>query len=112
MSSKKDIVASFRDHFFFSNGVSFQLVEGGAVSIEKYEDHAMYFTKEQFNAGLRFLLPYLFKQFLHYTKNPSALLHPNVVRVLMGCNILDMLFHLNLSLLEVLFVYTIKKGKK
>lgn len=29
----------------------------------------------------------------------------------MGCSILDMLFHLDLSLLEVLFVYTIKKGK-
>ena len=30
----------------------------------------------------------------------------------MGCSILNMLFHLDLSLLEVLFVYTIKKGKK
>ena len=29
----------------------------------------------------------------------------------MGCNILDMLFRLDLSLLEVIFVYTIKKGK-
>ena len=30
----------------------------------------------------------------------------------MGCNILDMLFHLDLSLLEVLFVYTIKMSMK
>ena len=30
----------------------------------------------------------------------------------MGCNILNMLFNLDFSLLEVLFVYTIKKGKK
>ena len=30
----------------------------------------------------------------------------------MGCNILNMLFNLDLSLLEVLFVYTLKKGKK
>ena len=29
----------------------------------------------------------------------------------MGCSVLDMLFHLDLSLLEVLFVYSIKKGK-
>ena len=29
----------------------------------------------------------------------------------MGCGILNMLFNLDLSLLEVLFVYTIKKGK-
>ncbi|RVX23748.1 hypothetical protein CK203_000026 [Vitis vinifera] len=31
--------------------------------------------------------------------------------VLMGCNILDMLFHLDLSLLEVSFVYTIKRAE-
>ena len=30
----------------------------------------------------------------------------------MGCNILDMLFHLDPSLLEVLFVYTIKMSRK
>ena len=30
----------------------------------------------------------------------------------MGCSILNMLFHLDLSLLEVLFICTIKKGKK
>ena len=61
--------------------------------------------------GLRFPLPSLFKQFLHYTKIPPALIHPNVVRVLMGCSVLDMLFSLDLSLLEVLFVYSIKKAK-
>lgn len=86
-------------------------MEGGVVSIENAEDNAMYFTKKQFNSGLRFPLPSIFKQFLHYTKIPLVFLHPNVVQVLMGCNILDMLFHLNLFLLEVLFVYTIKKGK-
>ena len=30
----------------------------------------------------------------------------------MGCNILNMLYHLNLSLLEVFFVYTIKMSRK
>ena len=29
----------------------------------------------------------------------------------MRCSILNMLFHLDLSLLEVLFVFTIKNGK-
>ena len=29
----------------------------------------------------------------------------------MGCSILSMLFNLDLSLLEVLFIYSIKKGK-
>lgn len=61
--------------------------------------------------GLRIPLPSLLKQFLQYTQIPFAFIHPNIVRVLMGCNILDMLFCLDLSLLEVIFVYTIKKGK-
>lgn len=101
----------FREHFSISNDISVQLMEGDVVSSEKAGDNAMYFTREQFNAGLHLLLPSLFKQFLHYTKIPLTLLHLNVIWVLMGCNILDMLFHLDLSLLEVLFVYTIKKGR-
>ncbi|KAL6314838.1 hypothetical protein AAG906_029053 [Vitis piasezkii] len=85
---------------------------GDLTSTEKAAHNAIFFSKEQFNAGLRFPLLFLFKQFLHYTQIPPAYIHPNIVRVLMGCNILNMLFHLDLSLLEVLFVYTIKKGKK
>lgn len=81
------------------------------MSTEKAENNAMYFTKEQFNAGLRFPILSIFKQFLHYTKIPLAFLHPNVVQVLMGCSILNILFHLDLFLLEVLFVYTMKNGK-
>lgn len=101
----------FRERFSIPNGVSVQLVEGGTSSTKKAGDNAMYFTKEQFNVGLHLPLPSLFKQFLHYTRISLALLDLNVILVLMGCNTLDMLFHLDLSLLEVLFVYTIKKGK-
>ena len=45
-------------------------------------------------------------------KIPPIFLHSNVVRVPMGCSILNMLFHLELSLLEVLFIYTIKMRRK
>ena len=86
-------------------------MEGVPVSAENDGHHTICFTKEQFNAGLRLSLPSLFKQFLHYMRIPLSYLHPNVIRVLMGCSVLDMLFHLDLSLLEVLFVYSIKKGK-
>ena len=81
------------------------------MSTEKFVDNAIYFTKEQFNAGLRFPHPSLFKEFLHVTRILPAYIHPNMVRVLMGCSILSMLFNLDLSLLEVLFIYSIKKGK-
>ena len=105
-------VKEFRERFCIANGVLVELMDGEAVSIEKAEDNAITFTKEQFNAGLRFPLPSLFKEFLHFTQIPPAYIHPNIVRVLMGCSILSMLFNLDLSLLEVLFVYSLKKGKK
>ena len=101
----------FCECFCIPNDVSFQLVDGEAVSTKESTDNAIYFTKEQFNAGLRFPLPSLFKEFLHFTQIPPAYIHPNIVRVLMGCSILSMLFNLDLSLLEVLFIYSIKKGR-
>ena len=87
-------------------------MNGSPTSTKNAAHGAIFFSKEQFNVAFRFPFPSLFKQFLHYTQISLAYIHPNIVRVLMGCNILNMLFHLNLSLLEVLFIYTIKKGKK
>lgn len=102
----------FREHFRIPNGISIHLVDGNPTSIEKEALNAIFFSKEQFNAGLCLPLTSLFKQFLHYTQIPPIFIYPNVVRVLMGCKILDMFFHLDLSLLEVFFVYTIKISKK
>ena len=101
----------FHELFCIPNGVSVELTDEEAVSTENNEDHVIFFSKEQFNAGLRFPLPSLFKEFLHFTQIPPAYIHPNMVRVLMGCSILNMLFNLDLSLLEVLFIYSIKKLK-
>ena len=104
-------VKEFYERFRIPNGVSVELIDGEAVSTEKGEDHAICFSKEKFNAGLRFPLPSLFKEFLHFTQIHPAYIHPNMVRVLMGCSILSMLFNLDLTLLEVLFIYSIKKVK-
>ena len=101
----------FHERFCIPNGVSVELTDEEAVSTENNEDHVIFFSKEQFNAGLRFPLPSLFKEFLHFTQIPPAYIHLNMVRVLMGCSILNMLFNLDLSLLEVLFIYSIKKLK-
>ena len=104
-------VREFRERFCIPNGVLVELMDGEVMTTEKSEDNAIIFTKEQFNAGLRFPLPSLFKEFLYFTQIPPAYIHPNMVRVLMGCSILSMLFNLDLSLMEVLFVYSFKKGK-
>ena len=104
-------VKEFRERFCIPNGVLLEFLDGEAVSTKKAEDNAITFTKEQFNTGLRFPLPSLFKEFLHFTQILPAFIHPNIVRVLMGCSVLSLLFNLDLSLLEVLFVYSLKKGK-
>ena len=110
-SMEKLSVKEFRERFCIPNGVSVELTDGEAVSTETGDDHAIYFSKEQFNVGLRFPLPSLFKEFLHFTQISPTYIHPNMVRVLMGCSILSLLFNLDLSLLEVLFIYFIKKVK-
>ena len=105
-------VKEFRERFCIPNGVLVDFMDDEeVVSTEKAEGRAITFSNEQFNAGLRFPLPALFTEFLHFTQIPPAFIHLNTVRVLMGCSILNMLFNLDLSLLEVLFVYSLKKGK-
>ena len=105
-------VKEFWYRFCIPNGVTVELLnEEELVPTEKAEGNAIIFSKEQFNAGLRFPLPALFKEFLHFSQIPPAFINPNIVRVLMGCNIINMLYNLDLSLLEVLFVYSLKKGK-
>ncbi|RVW59787.1 hypothetical protein CK203_100622 [Vitis vinifera] len=75
--------------FCIPNGVLVEFLdEEEVVSTEKAEGRAITFSKEQFNAGLQFPLPVLFKEFLHFTQIPPAFIHPNIVRVLMGCSIL------------------------
>ena len=51
------------------------------------ELNAVFFTQEQLAAGLRFPVPALVKQFLHFTRAPPALVHPNVVLILIGCSV-------------------------
>ncbi|RVW22936.1 hypothetical protein CK203_101604 [Vitis vinifera] len=53
----------------------------------------------------------LFKEFLHFSQIPPIFIHPNLVRVLMGCSIINMLYSLDLTLLELFFVYSLKKAK-
>nr|CAN66182.1 hypothetical protein VITISV_025182 [Vitis vinifera] len=106
-------VKEFRDRFCIPNGVIVELLNDEEVpaSTEKFEKNTIIFSKEQFNAGLRFPLPALFKEFLHFTQIPPAFIHSNIVWVLMGCSIISMLYNLDLTLLEVFFVYSLKKTK-
>ena len=75
------------------------------------EHNAVFFTHEQLTAGLRFPMPALVKQFFHFTRASSALVHPNVIRILIGCSVLNFLCQLDLSLVEIFFAYSMKLRK-
>ena len=63
-------VREFCEHFCILNGLSVQLMDGEVVSTEKFADNAIFFTKEQFNAGLRFPLPSCSKNFSTSPRSP------------------------------------------
>ena len=92
------------------NSISLELSDGPARSTVGQVDNVVYFTLEQFVVGLRFPMSLLVKQFLHVTRAPLALVHPNVFLILMGCSVLNFLYQLDISLVEICFVYTLKLG--
>ena len=79
-------------------------------STVRQADNVVYFTREQFAVGLRFLVSSLVKQFLHVTRASPALVHSNVFQILMGCSVLNFLYQLDISLAEICFVYMLKLG--
>ena len=58
--------------------ISLEVLDGTTTSTVGEADNAIYFTREQFVVGLRFLIPSLVKHFIHFTQAPSALVHLNV----------------------------------
>ncbi|RVW39466.1 hypothetical protein CK203_101504 [Vitis vinifera] len=69
----------FRERFLIPHDVLIDLVnEEAAMPTEKGGKNAILFTKEQFNAGLRFPLPALFKEFLHFSQIPLSLFTPTL----------------------------------
>ena len=89
-------------------GISLELSDGTVVSIAGGADNVVYFTLDHFSVGLRFPISSLVKQFLHFTLAPPVLVHPNVFRILVGCSVLNFLYQLGISLVEICFIYTLK----
>ena len=82
--------------------------DGPAQNTVGGKDNAVFFTRKQLEVGLRFPVPTLVKQFLHFTRAPPAFVHPNVIRILTGCCVLNLLYQLDISLVEVCFAYTLR----
>ena len=75
------------------------------------EHNGVFFTREHLAVGLRFPVLALVKQFLHFTRAPPAFIHPNVIRILIGCCVLDHLYQLDLSLVEMCIIYFLRIGQ-
>ena len=99
-------------HCYILDLISIQLSNREASSTNRLPHTMVYFIKKQFAASLWLPILSLVKQFLHFSKIPATFIHPNVIQILMGYSVLDVLCQLNLSLLEVLFIYTIKMSHK
>ena len=96
-----------RSYCQIPNNIDFELSDYPTESIVNEEDSVVYFTREQLAAGLRFPISSLVKQFQHFSGAPPALIHPNVIQILTGCSVLNLLYQLDISLVEVSFIYTL-----
>ena len=85
--------------------IDLRLMERADESMLGGEHNGVFFSREHLAAGLRFPVPAIVKQFLHFIRAPSALIHPNVIRILIGSCVLNHLYQLDLSLVEIFIIY-------
>ena len=97
-----------RAYYEIPDDINIMLTDGPTCNIVGGDDNAVFFTREQLAVGLRFPVPALVKKFLHFTRVPPALVHPNVIRILTDCCVLNLLYQFDLSLVEVCFAYTLR----
>ena len=114
--SASNIVSSLtmeelRTYYEIPDNIDLKLMEKSDESTLGGEHNAVFFTREQLTVGLRFSVPALIKQFLHFTRAPPALIHPNTIWILIGCSVLNLLHQLDLSLVKIYFIYALKVGQ-
>ena len=93
------------------DNIDVQLMDRTDESTLGGEHNGVFFTREHLAARLRFPLPALVKKFLHFTRAPPTLIHPNVIRILIGCYVLNHLYQLDLSLVELCIIYFLRIGQ-
>ena len=92
-------------HCEVPDSIDLRLMERVDESTLGGEYNGVFFTREHLAAGLRFPVPAIVKQFLHFTRAPPALIHPNVIHILIGCCVLNHLYQLDLTLVELFIIY-------
>ena len=92
------------------DNIDLRLMEREDDSTLGGEHNGVFFTREHLAAGLRFPMSAIVKQFLHFTGVPPALIHPNVIHNLIGSCVLNHLYQLDLSLVEIFIIYSLSIG--
>ena len=92
------------------DNIDLRLMKGVDESTLGGEHNGVFFTLKHLAAGLRFPVPAIVKQFLHFTRASLALIHPNVIRILIGCCVLNHLYQLDLMLVELFIIYFLNIG--
>ena len=90
------------------DNIDLRLMERTDESTLGGEHNGVFFTWEHLAAGLCFPVPALVKQFLHFTRAPPALIHLNVIHILIGCCVLNHLYQLDLLLVELCIIYFLR----
>ena len=87
--------------------ISLELSNGPAFSTVGEVDNVVYFTREQIVAGLRFLVG---QAILTCHLGTSCAYSTERFWILMGCSVLNLIYQLDISLVEICFIYTLKLG--
>ena len=92
------------------DNIDLRLMERADGSMLGGEHNGVFFTREHLAAGLHYPVPAIVKWFLHFTWEPPALIHPNVIRILIGSCVLNHLYQLDLTLVELFIIYFLNVG--
>ena len=97
-----------RSYCHIPDNIDHELLDSPAESTIDKENAAVYFTREKLAIGLRFPVSSIIKQFLHFSGAPPALIHLNIIRILTGCSVINLLYQLDISLVDIFFIYMLK----
>ena len=92
-----------RAYYDVLDNIDLKLMQEPDESTLGGEHNTVFFTREHLAAGLRFPVLAIVKQILHFTRVPLTLVHPNTIRILTECNVLNLLYQLDLSLVDICF---------
>ena len=73
-----------RAYYDVPANIDLKLMEESDESTLGGEHNTVFFTREHLVSGICFPVPIIVKQFLHFTRAPPTLIHPNNIRILRG----------------------------